>query len=125
MVRAPRRSATGDIVSEEAKLADRRCAPCNKGTPALTQAEYEPLLSELEDWEVISGDRLARDFRFKDFAQALAFVNRVGELAEAEGHHPDVRLAWGRVGIELWTHAIDGLSEADFVLAAKIDRVSK
>ena len=125
MVRAPRRSATGDTVSEEAKLADRRCVPCNKGTPALTQAEYEPLLSEVEDWEVIPGHRLARDFRFKDFAQALAFVNRVGELAEAEGHHPDIRLAWGRVGIELWTHAIDGLSEADFVLAAKIDRVSK
>jgi 4a-hydroxytetrahydrobiopterin dehydratase len=119
-----RRNGIGDIVRDEPTLADRHCVPCKKGTPALTKAQCGPLLSELQDWTVVSGHHLARELRFEDFAQALAFVNRVGEIAETEGHHPDIRLGWGRVGIEVWTHSIDGLSEADFVLAAKIDRIA-
>jgi 4a-hydroxytetrahydrobiopterin dehydratase len=83
------------------------------------------LLSQLDDWRVVGGHHLARDLRFTDFAQALAFVNRVGELSEAEGHHPDIHLGWGRVGLEIWTHSIGGLSESDFVLAAKIDRIPR
>lgn len=110
-------------MAERAKLADRRCVPCKKGTPALTPREYEALLAELDDWSVIEGRYLARELRFKDFAEALAFVNDVGAVAEAEGHHPDIHLGWGRVKIDLWTHTIDGLSQADFVLAAKIDRI--
>ena len=112
-------------MSEEGKLAGRHCVPCKKGTPSLTKPQYEPLLSQLDDWRVVGGHHLSRDLQFKDFAQALAFVNRVGELAEAEGHHPDIHLGWGRVGLEIWTHSIGGLSESDFVLAAKIDRIPR
>lgn len=107
------------------ELAGRSCVPCKKGTPPLTSAEIEPLLAQLDDWRVIDGHHLERTIKFRDFASALAFVNDVGAIAEAEGHHPDIHLAWGRVRIEIWTHAIDGLSESDFVLAAKIDRVPR
>ena len=104
-------------------LARRTCVPCRKGTPPLEPAVVASLLSQLDGWQVIDGHHLARDFKFRDFAGALAFVNRVGAIADAEGHHPDVHLSWGRARIEIWTHAIDGLSESDFVLAAKINQV--
>jgi 4a-hydroxytetrahydrobiopterin dehydratase len=82
------------------------------------------LVAELgRDWEA-SGDRLRKTFRFPDFASALAFVVRIGEVAEREQHHPDIHLAWGRVGLEIWTHAIGGLSENDFILAAKIEELA-
>ncbi len=78
-----------------------------------------------QGWMLIDGARiLARTFAFKDFADALAFVNKVGAIAEEEGHHPDITLAWGSVGVELMTHAIDGLSENDFIVAAKIDELN-
>ncbi|RMF20611.1 MAG: 4a-hydroxytetrahydrobiopterin dehydratase [Deltaproteobacteria bacterium] len=93
--------------------------------PPLTPQQYEPLLATLDGWQVEREHHLVRTFSFPDFRSALAFVNRVGELAESEGHHPDVHLAWGRVTIELWTHKIDGLSESDFILAAKIDRLER
>jgi len=112
-------------MSPEESLAARRCVPCKTGTPPLTKPQYESLLARLDGWMVVDGHHLAREFRFDDFRQALAFVNRVGELAEAEDHHPDIRLAWGRVAIEIWTHSIGGLSENDFVLAAKIDRTPR
>ena len=91
--------------------------------PALTPEEIEPLQAQLEGWTVVGGKRLAKTYRFPDFAQALAFVNRAGAVAEAEGHHPDLYLSWGKVGVELITHAIGGLSENDFILAAKLDEV--
>lgn len=105
-------------------LADRKCVPVAPGEAALAGAELERLQAELGDrWRVLDGRRLVRELRFPDFRSALAFVDRVGEIAEAEDHHPEIRLGWGHVGIEIWTHTVDGLTENDFVLAAKIDRV--
>jgi 4a-hydroxytetrahydrobiopterin dehydratase len=105
-----------------APLASRHCVPCEGGTPSLTEQEWQPLLNQLEGWEVRDGERLAKEFRFKDFVQAVDFVNRITPIAEAEGHHPDLQVGWGRVLVELTTHAARGLTENDFILAAKIDR---
>lgn len=100
-----------------------QCVPCKGGIPPLTREEIEPYLADLGGgWEVVDGHHLTKQYRFKDFRQALDFTNRVGELAEEVGHHPDVELAWGKVGLTVWTHKIDGLHEADFVFAAKADR---
>lgn len=105
-------------------LAERRCEPCRGGVPPLGPEAWQPLLAQLADgWQVVDGHHLAREYRFPDFAGALAFTNRVGELAEQVGHHPDLHLAWGRVRVEIWTHKIDGLHEADFVFAAKCERL--
>ena len=104
-------------------LASKQCVPCRGGVPALTEDEFAPLLNQLECWLVIENHHLRRDFGFPDFVQALEFVNKVGALAEEQGHHPDIHLTWGRVDIEIWTHKINGLTESDFVLAAKIDRI--
>lgn len=87
----------------------------------LASAEVEALLGQLDGWTVSAGPRLSKQWKFPDFATALAFVNRIGAIADAEDHHPDVALAWGRVGLELWTHAAGGLTENDFIVAAKID----
>ena len=105
-------------------LASRSCVPCRGGVPPLGGAEIERLLGELgpNGWRAVEGHHLEKDYRFPDFAQALAFVDRVGAIAEEEGHHPDLFLAWGKVRITIWTHKIDGLTESDFVLAAKAER---
>lgn len=111
-------------MTETCDLADRHCEPCKGGVPPLTPAEIAPLAAELSDgWTVVEHHHLHKRYDFPDFAQALAFVDAVGALAEREGHHPDFELAWGRVVITMWTHKIDGLAEADFVMAAKIDRI--
>ena len=107
----------------QCSLADRKCIPCRGGVPPLKGEAIGKLLAELHGWEAVGEHHLARQFKFPNFAEALAFVNRVGQLAEEQGHHPDIRLSWGRVGIEIHTHKIDGLTESDFVLAAKIDRL--
>jgi 4a-hydroxytetrahydrobiopterin dehydratase len=105
------------------ELAKRQCVPCRADTPRLAGEPLAALLGQLApDWE-LSGDRLRKTFRFPDFATALAFVDRVGAVAEVEQHHPDIQLGWGRVTLEIWTHAIAGLSENDFILAAKVDQV--
>lgn len=104
-------------------LAARACVPCRKGTPPLDAAAVAALLPEVPGWEAPGAKRLERTFRFPDFARALAFTDRVGGLAEGQGHHPDLHLSWGRVRVEIWTHAAGGLTESDFVLAAKIDRI--
>ncbi|MEP0847494.1 MAG: 4a-hydroxytetrahydrobiopterin dehydratase [Phycisphaerae bacterium] len=106
-------------------LAARTCVPCQGGTPPLAGEALATLSKQLPDWEVARGHHLHRQFRFPDFAAALRFVNRVGELAEAQGHHPDIELAWGRVGVTIWTHKIDGLTESDFILAAKINELPR
>lgn len=104
-------------------LAAQSCVPCRGGVPPLAANELERLLDLLDDeWGVINEHHLRREFSFPDFVSALGFTNSVGDLAEAEGHHPDIHLAWGRVAVEIWTHKIDGLTESDFVLAAKIER---
>ncbi len=105
-------------------LANRQCVPCRGGIPPLTPGETAELRGRLDGWEVVSNHHLAKSCNFPDFAEALAFVNKVGAIAEEQGHHPDLYLAWGLVRIEVWTHKIDGLTESDFILAAKIDAVS-
>lgn len=104
-------------------LSSRRCEPCEAGTPPLSAEEAGRLAGQLDGWTVEGGKSLSKEYRFPDFREALAFVDRLGEVAEAEGHHPDVYLTWGRVRVELSTHSIGGLSENDFILAAKADKV--
>lgn len=106
-----------------AGLAEKTCVPCRGGVPPLTANEIQPLQAQVKDWTVVNNHHLERQFRFPDFKTALAFVNEVGALAEEQGHHPDILLAWGKVGITIWTHKIDGLTESDFILAAKIDKI--
>jgi 4a-hydroxytetrahydrobiopterin dehydratase len=111
-------------VAASGDLASRRCVPCKGGTPPLTGAQTAPLLRQLGGgWQVVDGHHLEKVYRFDDFRQALAFANRVGELAEEQFHHPDMHLSWGRVVVTIWTHKIDGLTESDFVFAAKADRL--
>lgn len=105
-------------------LASKNCVPCRGGVPALKGAELESLRRMLGNgWKVINEHHLEKHYAFPDFRQALDFTHRVGELAEQQGHHPDIYLAWGKVILTLWTHAIDGLTESDFILAAKADQV--
>jgi 4a-hydroxytetrahydrobiopterin dehydratase len=103
-------------------LAQETCVPCRGGVPPLKGKELTALAKELGgDWNIVDEHHLEKEFTFPDFAQALAFTNRVGGIAEAEGHHPDIYLAWGKVRVTIWTHKAGGLTRADFVLAAKID----
>lgn len=90
----------------------------------MTMDEAKPYLGEVKDWKVKEGKKIERKFKFKNFKEALGFVDKIGEIAEHEGHHPDIKLGWGRVDVELSTHAIGGLSVNDFILAAKIDRIA-
>lgn len=106
------------------RLSEKECVPCRGGVPPVQGEELERLLEELDaGWRVVDGHHLEKEFEFEDWAAAQTFVNRVGDLAEEQGHHPDLHLSWGRVGVELWTHKIDGLTESDFVMAAKIEEV--
>ena len=106
------------------ELAEKECIPCKGGVPPLQGAELKDLQEKLgSSWQVVNEHHLEREFEFKDFRQALEFTNKVGELAESQGHHPDIYLAWGKVRIQIWTHKIFGLTESDFILAAKIDRM--
>ena len=104
-------------------LASKTCVPCRGGVPPLKGQELESYKKQVPAWNVISEHHLTRSFRFPDFVKALDFVNRVGQLAEQQGHHPDIFLAWGRADVTLWTHKIDGLTESDFIMAAKIDKL--
>jgi len=107
--------------SPQACLAERQCVPCQGGTPPLEAKQIAAYHREVPAWEVVENHHIRRTFRCDDFVQALDFTNRVGQLAEHQGHHPDVHLSYGEVVVELCTHKIDGLSESDFILAAKID----
>jgi 4a-hydroxytetrahydrobiopterin dehydratase len=106
-------------------LARRTCTPCLRGTPPLGPDAIAPLAAQVPAWEVVDGHHLHREFSFPDFKQALDFVVAIGDEAEGQGHHPDLTLSWGRVGVTLFTHASDGLQEADFILAARIDRIQE
>lgn len=103
-------------------LFTKHCVPCREGVPPLRGEELEKLKSHVPGWQVVDGHHLWKAFTFPDFRSALDFVNRTGEIAEAEGHHPDLLLSWGRVEVTTWTHKIDGLTENDFILAAKIEQ---
>lgn len=104
-------------------LAEKSCVPCKGGTPPLRGKAAEDLQREVPEWIVVNEHHLKRTFKFPDFVSALAFVNKVGEVAEKEGHHPDILLSWGKAEVTTWTHSVDGLTESDFILAAKIDRL--
>ena len=104
-------------------LASKTCVPCRGGVPALKGAELAALSHQVPLWQVVDEHHVTRKFEFPDFRKALTFVNRVGEVAEQQGHHPDILLAWGRAEITVFTHKIDGLTESDFILAAKIDKL--
>ena len=105
------------------ELAKRKCVSCKGDTPPLKGGQLDTLAEQLGGgWRVVDEHHLEKRYRFKNFREALDFTNRVGEIAEDQFHHPDIQLAWGRVGLEIWTHKIDGLTESDFIFAAKADR---
>lgn len=102
-------------------LKEKHCKPCEGGTPAIQGQHLHELLSQLKDWQLVEDRKIVKTFKFADFITALAFTNLVGQLAQSENHHPDIHLGWGKVTVELSTHAVKGLSENDFILAARID----
>jgi 4a-hydroxytetrahydrobiopterin dehydratase len=102
-------------------LADRQCVPCKGGVPPLSDTQTAPLLAQLDEWTVVDGHHLEKQYKLKSFVSALALVNRIGAVAEEQNHHPDLFLAWGKVGVKIWTHKINGLTESDFIFAAKCD----
>ncbi len=104
-------------------LASRQCIPCRGGVPRLQGEELAGLSAQLPDWAVIDGHHIEKSYRFPNFKSALAFVNRAGEVAEQQGHHPDICFGWGNVKVTLFTHKISGLTESDFIMAAKIDQL--
>ena len=105
-------------------LASRQCVPCKGGGEPLRGGPLIALANELDNsWRVVAEHHLEKDYRFRDFREALAFTDRVGALAEAQGHHPEIHLGWGKVKLIVWTHRIGGLTESDFILAAKADEV--
>lgn len=105
-------------------LAAEKCVPCRGGVAPLKGADLEALARELGGgWLVVNEHHLEKEFTFPDFAKALRFTNHIGAIAEAQGHHPDIHLAWGKARATIWTHKIDGLTRSDFVLAAKIERI--
>lgn len=104
-------------------LLNKKCVPCEGGVDPLTKKQIDELLPQAQGWEVIEDKKITREFKFKNFVQAIDFVNRVADIAELEDHHPDFHIYYSRVRLELWTHAIGGLSENDFIVAAKINVV--
>ena len=115
----PSRAGDGGAMNE---LSRQQCAPCRGGVPPLKGSELVALHQKLEaGWTIVSEHHLEKDYRFEDFRQALDFTNKVGEMAEEQNHHPDIFLAWGHVKVSIWTHKIEGLTESDFVFAAKVD----
>lgn len=111
-------------MDSQCNLLSKQCVPCRGGIPPLKGKELQKLQQQLgPGWQIIEEHHLEKEYRFPDFSQALGFTNKIGTLAEQEGHHPDIYLGWGRVKLQIWTHKIDGLTESDFILAAKCDVV--
>jgi len=106
------------------ELTKKKCVPCEGGTQPLTEEQANKLLEQIASWTIKEG-HVFKQFEFKDFKEAMEFVNKIADIAEAEGHHPDIKISWNKVDIDLWTHAINGLSENDFIVAAKIDEIGK
>jgi len=104
-------------------LAEKHCVPCRGGVPALKGAALDDLKKQVGGWQVVDEHHLLKSYSFPDFRSALDFVNKAGAIAEEEGHHPDLLLSWGKVEAKIWTHKVDGLTESDFILAAKLDRI--
>lgn len=107
-------------------LLSKKCVPCEGGVPALTLSQAQEYVKETPGWEIIEeGKKIRRELKLQNFKEAIVFVNKVADLAESEGHHPDFHIFYSRVILELWTHAIGGLSDNDFIMAAKINELSK
>jgi 4a-hydroxytetrahydrobiopterin dehydratase len=105
-------------------LAKKECVPCKGGVPPLTGKSLQDLLAAVNsDWRLVGEHHLEKEYKFKDFQEALEFTNRIGDMAERQNHHPDIYLAWGKVKVTIWTHKIDGLTESDFIFAAKTDQL--
>ena len=104
-------------------LAAKTCTPCRGGVAPLKGEALDKLQAQVAGWQVVEGHHLWKAYTFPDFRTALDFVNKTGAIAETEGHHPDLLLSWGKVEVKIWTHKIDGLTESDFILAAKIDQI--
>ena len=111
-----------EALSNRQDLSNRQCIPCRGGVPALASDHCQRLLAELDDWEILEG-RLSKSYKFKDFRGALDRAILIGALADKVDHHPDLHISWGMLKVEIYTHTINGLSESDFVLAAKIDKI--
>ena len=107
------------------ELANKTCVPCRGGVPPLKGAELAALQKQVDGWNVVQEHHVTKTFTFPNFQKALDFVNKVGAVAEEQGHHPDIYLAWGKAEIKIWTHKIDGLTESDFILAAKIEQLPR
>jgi 4a-hydroxytetrahydrobiopterin dehydratase len=107
------------------ELAEKVCIPCRGGVPPLSAGESQALAAQIEGWSVVDNHHIEKELKFPNFITALRFVDAVGALAEEQRHHPEILLAWGRVLLRIWTNKIDGLTESDFVLAAKIDRIDR
>jgi 4a-hydroxytetrahydrobiopterin dehydratase len=105
------------------ELAAKTCQPCKGGVPPLAGAELDALAKQVPQWKVVDAHHITRTFSFPDFKQALAFVNKAGAIAEEQGHHPDIFLTWGKAEVTTYTHKINRLTESDFILAAKIDKL--
>jgi 4a-hydroxytetrahydrobiopterin dehydratase len=106
-------------------LTEKKCIPCSGGTPQLSASERDALLKEVSGWKVEDEKKLVKSFSFDDFNGAMKLANKCWEIAESEGHHPDLLVVWGKLTVEIWTHAVGGLTESDFILAAKIDEAAK
>lgn len=105
------------------KLIDRACAPCPKGTPSLSEQQQDELGREVPEWTVVDGARIRREYRFKTYMDCVTWVPLIGQIADSENHHPDIHVFYRRVLVELWTHTVNGLSENDYIVAAKFDQV--
>jgi 4a-hydroxytetrahydrobiopterin dehydratase len=116
-------TAVGEEITMPEDLASQTCVPCRGGVPPVKGKELQQILQQVPQWKAVNEHHISRTFTFPDFKQALDFVNRVGEVAEHQGHHPDILLTWGKAEITLWTHKIDGLTQSDFIMAAKIDQL--
>ncbi len=111
-------------MDQQCELSKKNCIPCKGGVPPLKGDELKKLFTQLKNgWKIVNEHHLEKEYTFPNFQKALDFTNKVGAIAESEGHHPDIHLSWGKVKIILWTHKIDGLTESDFILAAKCDEI--
>lgn len=117
-------TTTRTFGDENMSLDKKKCIPCSGEIPALNLQQIMPLMAQLStQWNLVEEHHIEKEFKFDDFATALEFLNAAGEICEQENHHADFELSWGRVKVSIWTHKINGLAEADFILAAKIDKI--
>ena len=108
------------------ELASKKCIPCSGGIPPMEKKEIDKYLNNLGNgWKVNSKGHINKEYKFQDFIEAMKFANKIAEIAEKEGHHPDLHISWGSCKVEIWTHKINGLAESDFYLAAKIEEIFK